>query len=122
MDKVVKNFVAAWDSLANKAFCEICVFEVKVGNRPTGHLNPKGYKNLDIKLQAKIGRLYDKKQFKNYWDVLRTKFSIWKELKHATTGLCWNVVKGTTEADDDWWDDMIQVGTCQSFYFSYITT
>ncbi|MFQ6654786.1 hypothetical protein Gotur_025619 [Gossypium turneri] len=36
---------AVWDDELTLIFCELCVNEVNAGNRPTTHLNSKGWEN-----------------------------------------------------------------------------
>lgn len=103
---------AHWDAFASKVLCEICRDEVLAGNRPTAALSPLGYKNLEEKFLAQTGRHYDRTKLKNRWDTLKTQYNLWKELKHAATGLGFDVTEGLIVADDDWWKEKIAVQYC----------
>ncbi|KAL1105379.1 hypothetical protein V6Z11_D04G128100 [Gossypium hirsutum] len=90
--KMVKtrNFVEGDSSLATKAvwddelaliFCELCVNEVNAGNRPTTHLNSKGWEN---------------------------EWRLWRELLKESTGIGWCPLKKTVDATEEWWAEKIQ--------------
>ncbi|CAM0909100.1 unnamed protein product [Alopecurus aequalis] len=99
---------AIWDAHKTTIFCELCKDEVNANNRPLGCLNRKGYKSLGEKFVALTGKTLTKKQFKNKWDLLKKEYTQFMELKHAATGLGWNDVSGTVEADEAWWKVHLQ--------------
>ncbi|KAK8288971.1 hypothetical protein V6Z11_D07G156500 [Gossypium hirsutum] len=74
---------AVWDDELTLIFCEICVNEVNVGNRPTTHLNSKGWENVEWRL--------------------------WRELLKESTGIGWCPSKKTVDATEEWWAAKIQV-------------
>ncbi|XP_051192802.1 uncharacterized protein [Lolium perenne] len=94
---------AIWNEHYTTVFCEICKDEVDANNRPLGCLNRRGYKNLGEKFFAQTGKKLTKKQFKNKWDLLKKEYTQFMELKNAATGLGWDYVRGTIEADEVWW-------------------
>ena len=51
---------AVWDDELTLIFCELCVNEVNAGNRPTTHLNSKGWENVILFFKQK----YKKKLWK----------------------------------------------------------
>ncbi|XP_052484799.1 L10-interacting MYB domain-containing protein-like [Gossypium raimondii] len=85
-----RNFVEGDSSLATKAvwddeltliFCELCVNEVNASNRPTTHLNSKGWEN---------------------------EWRLWRELLKESTGIGWCSFKKTVDATEEWWAEKIQ--------------
>ncbi|XP_051207086.1 L10-interacting MYB domain-containing protein isoform X2 [Lolium perenne] len=93
---------AVWDAYHTRVFCDICMDEVNANNRDGGCLSRKGYKNLGEKFTEKTGKQFTKKQFKNKWDALKKDYTGWMELQNAT-GLGWDPVTKTMDADDEWW-------------------
>ncbi|KAK8295178.1 hypothetical protein V6Z12_D05G047100 [Gossypium hirsutum] len=112
-----RNFVEGDSSLATKAvwddeltliFCELCVNEVNAGNRPTTHLNSKGWENVIALFQAKTQKNYGKPQLKNKWDTLKKEWRLWRELLKESTGIGWCPLKKTVDATEEWWAEKIQ--------------
>jgi len=46
---------------------------------------------------------------KDKWVALKPQYNLWLDLKRATTGLGFDVVKGTITASDEWWEEKIAV-------------
>ncbi|KAL1093413.1 hypothetical protein V6Z11_D06G029800 [Gossypium hirsutum] len=112
-----RNFVEGDSILATKAvwgdeltliFCELCVNEVNAGNRPTTHLNSKGWENVIALFQAKTQKKYGKPQLKNKWDTLKKEWRLWSELLKESTGIRWCPSKKTVDATEEWWAAKIQ--------------
>ncbi|PPS11297.1 hypothetical protein GOBAR_AA09360 [Gossypium barbadense] len=74
-----------WDDELTLIFCELCVNEVNAGNRPTTHLNSKGWENVVALFQAKTQKNYGKPQLKNKWDTLKKEWRLWRELLKKST-------------------------------------
>ncbi|KAL4645193.1 hypothetical protein ACB092_02G218900 [Castanea dentata] len=97
---------ALWgDPSWTTTFCNLCVEEIEARNkRIFAALSAKGWSNLVIKFCDETGLNYEKDQLKNRWDVLKVEWRAWEKLKGLHTNLGWDVVKGTTDASDDWWN------------------
>ncbi|PPD94280.1 hypothetical protein GOBAR_DD08703 [Gossypium barbadense] len=113
-----RNFVDGDSSLATKVvwddeltliFYELCVNEVNAGNRPTNHLNSKGWENVIALFQAKTQKNYGKPQLKNKWDTLKKEWRLWRELLKESTGIGWCPSKKTVDATEEWWAAKIQL-------------
>ncbi|XP_075655224.1 L10-interacting MYB domain-containing protein-like [Castanea sativa] len=102
---------ALWgDPSWTTTFCNLCVEEIEAGNkRIFTALSAKGWSNLVIKFCDETGLNYEKDQLKNRWDVLKAEWRAWEKLKGLHTNLGWDVVKGTTDASDDWWNMKLKV-------------
>ncbi|KAH1066486.1 hypothetical protein J1N35_031473 [Gossypium stocksii] len=99
---------AIWDDELTLIFCELCVNEVNAGNRPTTHLNSKGWENVIALFQAKTQKNYGKPQLKNKWDTLKKEWRLWRELLKESTGIGWCPSKKTVDATEEWWAEKIQ--------------
>ncbi|KAK8933224.1 hypothetical protein KSP39_PZI016002 [Platanthera zijinensis] len=104
---------ASWDSNDVTIFCDLCIREIELGNRPTTHFSKDGWKNLIASFKERTGKNYDRLQMKNKWDHLKREWKIWKELKHGETGLGWDQEKKTIAASEEWWEEKLKV----SIYF-----
>ncbi|XP_020586760.1 L10-interacting MYB domain-containing protein-like [Phalaenopsis equestris] len=100
---------AMWDREVTIIFCDLCVREVEVGNRPTTFFNKEGWGNILVKFKEMTGRDYDRMKMKNKWDQLKKDWKLWKELKQGSTGMGWDPVKRTIDAPEEWWAEKLQV-------------
>jgi hypothetical protein len=109
---------AVWDAYHTRVFCDICMDEVNANNRDGGCLSRKGYKNLGEKFAEKTRKTLSKKQFKNKWDALKKDYTGWMELQNAT-GLGWDPITKTMDADDEWWKTHLAVSyyACLVLFF-----
>ncbi|XP_040952831.1 L10-interacting MYB domain-containing protein-like [Gossypium hirsutum] len=82
--------------------------EFNAGNRPTTHLNSKGWENFIALFQAKTQKNYGKPQLKNKWDTLKNEWRLWRELLKKSTGIRWCPSKKTVDATEEWWATKIQ--------------
>ena len=87
-------------------FCDICVEEIKAGNRNNGLMTPRAYKNMAEKYYLSIGLKHSKTQLKNRWDQLKGLFNFWLWL-NKQTGL--GRANGTVVATDKFWKDHTRV-------------
>ncbi|KAK8957017.1 hypothetical protein KSP39_PZI001206 [Platanthera zijinensis] len=110
MGKSKDGGVAAfWDNTTTMLFCDLCIKEVELGNRPTTHFNKEGWINIMKNFEELTRKQYDKVQLKNKWDHLKKEWKLWMELKRGETGLGWNASRKTIDASDEWWDERIKV-------------
>ncbi|XP_020586020.1 L10-interacting MYB domain-containing protein-like [Phalaenopsis equestris] len=109
---------AMWDREVTIIFCDLCVREVEVGNRPTTFFNKAGWRNILVKFKEMTGRDYDRMKMKNKWDQLKKDWKLWKELKQGSTGMGWDPVKRTIDAPEEWWAEKLQaVPSAKKFKF-----
>ncbi|KAF0901431.1 hypothetical protein E2562_000312, partial [Oryza meyeriana var. granulata] len=94
---------AEWNDDNTRIICELYAEQVRLGNRPSTHLNSTGYSQVLLKFQQRTQLLYTKRQLKNKWDKLRNEYAIWKKLLIKGSGLGWNSTRGTIAADENWW-------------------
>ncbi|KAH1057677.1 hypothetical protein J1N35_035742 [Gossypium stocksii] len=99
---------AVWDDELTLTFCELCMNEVNAGNRPTTHLNSKGWENVVALFQAKTQKNYGKPQLKNKWDTLKKEWRLWRELLKESTDIGWCSSKKTVDTSEEWWAEKIQ--------------
>ncbi|KAI0494936.1 hypothetical protein KFK09_025082 [Dendrobium nobile] len=100
---------ATWELDVKMIFCDLCIKEIELGNRPTTHFNKEGWLNLMKNFSEKTGREFDKVQLKNKWDQLKKDWKLWKDLKRGSTGLGWDPRRKTIDAPDEWWKEKLEV-------------
>ncbi|KAK8936682.1 hypothetical protein KSP39_PZI012756 [Platanthera zijinensis] len=112
---------ASWENAQVHIFCDICIREIDLGNRPTIHFSKEGWKNVIDNFKAHTGLTYDRAQLKNKWDQLKRDWKLWRDLKRGETGLGWNPIKKTIDASDEWWKERIEMlSAAKKFRFTEI--
>ncbi|XLU23405.1 hypothetical protein S245_059471, partial [Arachis hypogaea] len=106
--KFGRKFKADWNERNTVILMKICKEEMVAGNRPGTHFNKVGWANLKTKFLKETGLNYESKQFKNKWEAMKREWGLWAKLKGKETGLGWDPIKKTMQANDDWWDAKIQ--------------
>ncbi|GJW27733.1 putative nuclease HARBI1 isoform X1, partial [Tanacetum coccineum] len=97
-----------WDTSTHITFVELCLEEVRNGNRPGTHFNKIGWTNLEKNLKARSGKVFNKQQLKNHWDTMKKDFKLYDRLMRIESGLGWDPVKKTIDATPEWWDEKIE--------------
>ncbi|KAK8916684.1 hypothetical protein KSP39_PZI022579 [Platanthera zijinensis] len=100
---------ANWEASDVLIFCDLCLKEIELGNRPTTHFNREGWVNLTTNFLARTGKSYDRTQMKNKWDQLKKDWKLWRDLKGRETGLGWDPIRKTIAASEDWWKERLKV-------------
>ncbi|PIA28152.1 hypothetical protein AQUCO_07200060v1 [Aquilegia coerulea] len=98
---------ANWNPKWHKLFVDICLKQVKKGNRPKTHLNKQGWKELCQEFSTITGLAYDKRQLKNHWDYTRDCWKAWHKLLF-NIGTAWDPVTEKMDVSDDFWENYIQ--------------
>lgn len=100
---------AKWDKRLVHKFCDLCIREIEIGNRPGMRLTTIGWHNVLSNFAKETGRGYGLKQLKNKWDMLKRDQKLWKLLLENETGIKWNPRKDTLDASSNWWTEKIKV-------------
>ncbi|XP_020584780.1 uncharacterized protein LOC110027620 [Phalaenopsis equestris] len=100
-----------WDKEVTNIFCDLCIKEIELGNRPTTYFNKEGWNNIGMRFKELTGRDYDKLKFKNKWDQLKKELKTWKELKRESTGLGWDPIKRIIDAPAEWCTEKLERST-----------
>ncbi|XP_020575268.1 L10-interacting MYB domain-containing protein-like [Phalaenopsis equestris] len=100
---------AIWEKEIKLLFCDLCIKEIELGNRPTTFFNKEGWNSIIKHFKDSTGREYDRLQMKNKWDQLKKDWKIWKDLKRGSTGLGWDPIKRTIDASEEWWAERLAV-------------
>ncbi|XP_024989157.1 L10-interacting MYB domain-containing protein-like [Cynara cardunculus var. scolymus] len=121
MDVNNANFVASdiskknkpklvWDNTTFMVFIDLCMNEVKNGNRPGSHFNKLGWGNIEQKIKKRTRKSFDKKQLKNKWDTTMKKdCKLYDRLMMIESGIGWDPVRKTIVASLEWWDEKNKV-------------
>ncbi|XP_020596149.1 L10-interacting MYB domain-containing protein-like [Phalaenopsis equestris] len=99
---------ATWSYEIIIMFCDLCLREIALGNRPNTHFNKTGWTNLVENFKQFTGRDYDRLQLKNKWDLLKKEWKLWKDLKKDLDGFGWNPKRKTIDASDEWWKTKLE--------------
>ncbi|KAK8943043.1 hypothetical protein KSP39_PZI009344 [Platanthera zijinensis] len=54
------GIVASWESGEVTLFCDLCIKEIGLGNRPTTHFSKEGWKNLIAGFKERTRKSYDR--------------------------------------------------------------
>ncbi|KAF9612151.1 hypothetical protein IFM89_038339 [Coptis chinensis] len=98
---------ANWTPEWHKLFIDICLQQVRKGNRPKTHLNRQGWKELCKEFSRKTGVTYDKRQLKNHWDNTKDAWKAWHKLIF-NIGAVWDPITRKMNSSDDFWDDYLE--------------
>ena len=98
-----------WDHNTLMVYIELCMDEIRNGNRPGSHFNKAGWGNIEKKIKERTGKCLDKKQLKNKWDSMKKEWKYYDRLRRIETGIGWDSVRKIIVAPSEWWDEKIQV-------------
>ena len=105
----IESVKATWESQTTSIFVQLCVEQVRAGNKPHTHFNKIRWDRILKGFNEKIGKNYTRLQLKNKWDNLKKEWLLWESFRKGETGLGWDYAKGTISAPDSWWELRIQV-------------
>ncbi|XP_021988488.1 L10-interacting MYB domain-containing protein-like isoform X2 [Helianthus annuus] len=103
-----KKISSLWTDDTHMIFLELCLNEVRVGNKPTGYFNKFGYENLEKYMKERTGKTFDHKQIKNHWETMKKEWKLYDRLMRLESGIGWDPVRKTIDASDEWWDKKIK--------------
>ncbi|XP_020205565.1 L10-interacting MYB domain-containing protein-like [Cajanus cajan] len=93
-----------WDLKATECFIIACLEQVTNGEWLGTSFTKKGWFGIANKFKELTRKVYEKTKFKNRFDNLRREWRIWYKLFGKETGLGWDNVKNTVDANDEWWE------------------
>ncbi|PUZ61601.1 hypothetical protein GQ55_4G289200 [Panicum hallii var. hallii] len=94
---------ANWtDAQNNTTYCELCVEQIREGNRVNVHMTGRGFKIIVEKFYLSTGLRHNRIQLKNRWGQLKGlyNFWLWWLWCNKQTGLG---RARTVVADEEWW-------------------
>ncbi|XP_050387195.1 L10-interacting MYB domain-containing protein-like [Argentina anserina] len=97
---------ASWNENLVEVFVDLCIKEVHKNSKPGSHFSSIGWKTIVKSFVEQTGKDYTRKQL-NKWDSLKGDWKSWKTLKSLKTGLRWNPVLNTIDADEEFWHEHI---------------
>ncbi|XP_042500448.1 uncharacterized protein LOC122078504 isoform X2 [Macadamia integrifolia] len=101
------NVYTAWGTKELNAFIKLMIDNVKKGNKTNSTFNKAGWDNIKTRLEACMGRSFNKEQLRNKMNRLRNDYKSFKKLLE-TTGFRWNSITRTITNDDSVWKKAIQ--------------
>jgi hypothetical protein len=104
---------ANWtDAQNNTTFCELCVEQIREGNRVNGHMTGRGFKIIAEKFYLSTGLRHNRIQLKNRWGQLKGLYNFWLWC-NKQKGL--GRANGTVVADEEWWKKHTKVLSILNF-------
>ena len=108
---------ASWDDEKVVMFLNILIQEIDAGNRPNGQFTKTGWSNIIRKFREETSCSFSQSQLKNKWDGLKKDLTLWERLRLEDTGLGFNHVTKTIEAEPEWWILKLAVMIVTCFLF-----
>ena len=99
---------ATWTATEEKVFIQLMVKEVQKGNRSTTTFLRKGWRNIEQEFCERTNRRYNKTQFRNKFNQLRTRYNDFSNLLQEP-GFSWDPALNTVIAADGVWESYIKV-------------
>jgi hypothetical protein len=96
----------------NTTFCELCVEQIREGNRVNGHMAGRGFKIIAEKFYLSTGLRHNRIQLKNRWGQLKGLYNFWLWC-NKQKGL--GRANGTVVADEEWWKKHTKVLSILNF-------
>lgn len=99
---------AKWTTFSTKIFADLLVEQIRNGNRGSGAFSKLAWKIIRDEFNNQTGLKFDKQQLKNHLDVLRKRYNSVKAIL-GHTGFSWDVGQYMVLAEDDVWQQYIEV-------------
>lgn len=99
---------AKWTTFSTKIFADLLVEQIRKGNRGSGAFTKLAWKIIRDEFSKQTGLNFDKQQLKNHLDVLRKRYNSVKAILDHT-GFSWDVAQYMVLAEDDVWQEYIEV-------------
>ncbi|WVZ69576.1 hypothetical protein U9M48_018344, partial [Paspalum notatum var. saurae] len=88
---------AKWSSKNTAIFCDLCVEEMRAGNKNNGFLTSRAYKNIVEQYWLRTGLRHSRQQLKNRWQQLKRLYGFWLSVNKKTGN-------GSIFEDDNFWE------------------
>ncbi|KAL2903557.1 Phenylalanine--tRNA ligase alpha subunit [Bienertia sinuspersici] len=94
-----------WTNKAIETFLDLCLETKNSG------CSKYDWDTITLRLNAQMGKIFEKKAVENFFSDCRSKFKAWYELKTRWTGIGWNEVTGCPMIDpnDEKWKAFIKL-------------
>ncbi|KAL4558942.1 hypothetical protein LXL04_037147 [Taraxacum kok-saghyz] len=97
------NFV--WNNQTLLKFLDLCVSEMRKGNRPGSYFTKAGWSNLLNDMTAYTGKTFTIKQVKNKWENMKKERKLYDRLMRLETGI--GGTRSIIDASPEWWAEKI---------------
>lgn len=113
-----KKHSVNWTDRMDSAFIDAMVTQQEKGNRINGTFTTQAYTNMVEELNTKLQMNLTKNNLKNRLKSLKVYFSQWYDMFRGSSlsGFAWNSDTQLIEADDEVWENLINVSVCFTFY------
>ncbi|KAL4591308.1 hypothetical protein LXL04_004266 [Taraxacum kok-saghyz] len=94
-----------WNSESSTYFIDMCLNEMKKGNKPGSHLNKAVWLNIEKGMLEKTGIVFDKKQLSNKWETMKRDWKLYERLMRLETGI--GGTRSLIDTSEEWWAEKI---------------
>ncbi|XP_028804661.1 L10-interacting MYB domain-containing protein-like [Neltuma alba] len=77
----------SWDSYTTKILIDVCVEQIVHKERQGTSFTRPGWNKITKNFQKRSGKMYDRKQLKNRFDILRKDWKLWEKLMSGRLAL-----------------------------------
>ncbi|XP_028798209.1 uncharacterized protein LOC114753676 [Neltuma alba] len=100
---------ASWDSYTTKILIDVCVEQIVHKEWQGTSFTRPGWNKITKNFQERSGKMYDRKQLKNRFDILRNDWKLWEKLMSGETGIGYDAATNRVLASDEWWQRKLMV-------------
>ncbi|XP_028786187.1 L10-interacting MYB domain-containing protein-like [Neltuma alba] len=100
---------ATWDPYTTKILIDVCAEQIVHKERQGTSFTRPGWGKIEKNFQERSGRMYDRRQLKNRFDILRKDWKLWDKLMSGETGIGYDVATNRILASDEWWQRKLLV-------------
>ncbi|XP_028801409.1 uncharacterized protein LOC114756633 [Neltuma alba] len=100
---------ATWDHYTTKILIDVCAEQIVHKERQGTSFTRPGWLKIEKNFRERSGKMYDRKQLKNRFDVLRKDWKLWEKLMSGETGIGYDAATNRVLASDEWWQRKILV-------------
>jgi len=106
-----------WNTESSTFFIDLCLNEMKKGNKPGSHLTKAAWLNLEKGMLEKTGKVFDKKQLSNKWENMKRDWKLYDRLMRLETGI--GGTRSLIDASEEWWAEKINVSVTIIIFSNY---
>ncbi|XP_028751930.1 L10-interacting MYB domain-containing protein-like [Neltuma alba] len=100
---------ATWDPYTTKILIDVCAEQIMHKERQGTSFTRPDWNKIVMNFRERSGKMYDRKQLKNRFDILRKDWKLWEKLMSGETGIGYDVATNRVLAFDEWWQRKLMV-------------
>ncbi|XP_028753440.1 L10-interacting MYB domain-containing protein-like [Neltuma alba] len=100
---------ASWDPYTTKILIDVCAEQIVHKEHQGTSFTRSSWNKITESFQERSGKMYDRKQLKNRFDILRKDWKLWEKLMSGETGIGYDATTNRVLASDEWWQRKLMV-------------